>query len=122
MRIKALELSNTDLRKLALLKENQEIYEIQYRHYDPVKILREIGLIDSKINDLLVRKKELVDKRLVPSEIRLGDINIKLQNNKRAQLAIIKKRGLVAKLNKAIEEVKTMQSKLEVENGILETN
>lgn len=122
MRIKALELSNTDLRKLALLKENQEIYQIQYRHYDPVKILREIGLIDSKINDLLVRKKELVDKRLVPSEIRLGDINIKLQNNKRAQLAIIKKRGLVAKLNKAIEEVKTMQSKLEVENGILETN
>lgn len=122
MRIKALELSNTDLRKLALLKENQEIYEIQYRHYDPVKILREIGLIDSKIGDLLVMKKELVDKRLAPSEIRLGDINIKLQNNKRAQLAIIKKRGLVAKLNKAIEEVKTMQSELEVENGILETN
>lgn len=122
MRIKALELSNTDLRKLALLKENQEIYEIQYRHYDPVKILREIGLIDSKIGDLLVMKKELVDKRLAPSEIRLGDINIKLQNNKRAQLAIIKKRGLVAKLNKAIEEVKTMQSELEEENGILETN
>ncbi len=108
MRTKSLELPGNKVKELERLKENEKIYKVLLRHYDPIKIDFEIGELNNKIQELVKQRDEIVETRKNVSDAKSTELELSLKNNRIDQFKIITQHGIIAKLIKATKTVKEL--------------
>ena len=121
MRLKSLGLPKNAIAKLERLKESEHILEIEALHYSPKRIDKALANLDRRIKELVDDKNDIINSRQKPSSKKLKTIKRRLKTNRADQLKIITNFGLLAKLRKATQAVKEIETTLtETSDGVLE--
>lgn len=109
--IKKLGLSQGQINKLLLLKEQEARCEELLKHYDPFWIKKELKEVDDQLAVLSAKKKGIENRR-AEGENRRAELNRQLATNNKKQLGIVTQNGLLGKLKKAVKVIEEVESGL----------
>ncbi len=108
-KIKKLGLPLSQENKLIVLSEAEVRIQELLRNYDPYWVDKDLKDVNEQLIILEIKKKEIIDRQ--NSEKRT-ELDAQLKRNKKKQLDIITKHGILGKLRKAIKEIEKVENEL----------
>jgi len=92
--------------KLSELKESEIVFRTLLKRYEQDQILKDINEIDKLIEELIIKKQDIIENRQNVSEIKLNELRQQLKANRLKQEIATGRNSLLTKLAKAIKIIK----------------